>query len=278
MELQKLLDTHSQLELLGAIICHPNTTVAVHPWSNRSRQVDTTRFVSFLEFDYRAGAVGLGAGSPESVLHRDHSLPFMRVCCLEPPEEAVRFRAQLGSANVIAAGLRWVEQRDPMLHRGAWIRMIPLCRSLSPAFKCYASKLLVDMVPRKRRTPWLGYDSNRSGYPLRPITEIEASAMLDAASGLEGATAIRIVGSRASLRYGPQDRTLFLGKSRCCWGQDRTLGFRLVLREQEISHWGGFLDKTLFSVHSRPSVTAYQRVSAPSPACESVRPAFRRCG
>lgn len=177
--------------------------------------MDTTRFVSFLEFDYRTGAVGLGAGLPESVLHRDHSPPFMRVCCLEPPEEAVRFRARLGSANVTAAGVRWVEQRDPMLYRGAWIRMIPLCRSLAPAFECYAPELLVDLVPRKRRVLWLGYDPNWSGYPLRPITEVEASTMLDAVSGLEGATAIRIAGSRKQIKAMIQS-IVRLGQA-CTW-------------------------------------------------------------
>lgn len=56
------------------------------------------------------------------------------------------------------------------------------------------------------------------------------------------------------------------GSSECCWGQDRTLGFGLVPREQEISYLGGSLDRTLSSVHKFDPIFADYLVDTDQPS------------
>lgn len=158
--------------------------------------MNETRLVSFLEFDHQTGALGLGAGPSWAVIRRSHAAPFLQVCCLEPQGEEVRFRARLGSANMAADGIQWIEQPDPMLHRGAWIRVIPLCCGLGPFFERFVPELLADMETDEPQALWLGFEARRSVRPLWRVTEDEVATMLSATTGLGGATAIRIAGTR----------------------------------------------------------------------------------
>lgn len=152
--------------------------------------MEPERLLSFLEFDYRADAVRLGAWLGEDVLSRPINAPFLRILCLEPKAGRTRIRARHGTVTLGPDGLRDDDQDDPMLQLGAWAAVLTLFSSMATTLVRSRGELLGRLAPHQPHRIWLGQPLNR----VSVITDREARLRLDPAEGSDGATVVQIEG------------------------------------------------------------------------------------
>lgn len=158
--------------------------------------MNTADNVSFLEIE--SGVVRLGAGSAQAVLQRSTSTPCVRLYCLEPPRDQVKFRARCGTTTVGPDGFVDAEEPDPMLRLGAWAAMLPLFDATAQVLEQASLNALVDLGADADHHVWLqcAFDPPRAAL----VSQEMAHATLQERTPAAGkAITLEFAGSKAEI-------------------------------------------------------------------------------
>ena len=110
--------------------------------------------ISFFELQLTCGdlAVVLGSGECETVLVREVSVPYMRICMRDP--EVVDYRVRLGTAELTESGLEYGDW-DDFQFRGSSIRLFSWSVSVA-RWMAENQRTVRDLLQRTQST-WLEY-------------------------------------------------------------------------------------------------------------------------